>query len=117
MTEHQDAGAKIAAALESAGWTRGRLVLEQADTGCFVIHDPPLRVSDTQHTLAEWAYWPDKHDAYLAARKAVGALDLGANGLLIWPERTGYFPDDWDGPERGEHYYGGSIELAEFAPR
>ncbi|MXY24985.1 MAG: hypothetical protein F4Y45_10745 [Acidobacteria bacterium] len=116
-TKQRDTAQRISAALTGAGWTAGRLVLEQADVGCFVVHDPPLRVSDTQHTLAEWAYWPDQRDSYLAARKAVGDLDLGADGLLIWPERTDYFPDDWSGPEKGEHYYGGSIELAEFERR
>ena len=106
-------GRKIASALESAGWREGPgTFLQQADKGWFSVFDPPLRVSDTQSTIVTWAYWSDEDADYKAARKAVGELSLGINGVLIWPQAPGQFPADWDGPEAGENYYHGSIAIA-----
>lgn len=110
-------GEKIADALETAGWRNGPgTFLQDDDKGWFTVFDKPLRVSDNQVTVVQWAYWTDENDSYQAARRAVGGLELGISGLLIWPSSPGQFPADWNGPEAGSNYYHGSIDVAVMEP-
>ncbi|MXY80069.1 MAG: hypothetical protein F4Y94_10390, partial [Chloroflexi bacterium] len=106
---------RLAAALAGAGWTDGAgAFITQDDDAWFVTHDPPLPVAGgtDQWILADYAYWPDKRDTYQAGRAAVAAADLGATGMILYSEADREFPPDWDGPEAGEHFWGGQISIA-----
>ncbi len=105
----------VTEALTSAGWTQGSAVVTQTDTGAFTTAACPITVDADAgiYELAEFSYWPDKQSSFEAAQAAVAKADLGVDGVLTWPTGPEQFPADWDGPEAGENYYAGTLELSE----
>lgn len=104
----------ITDALSSAGWTDGSAIVTQKDTGAFTTVACPITVDADSgiYELAEFSYWTDEQASFDAVQAAVQKADLGVDGVLTWPTGPGEFPADWDGPEAGENYYHGTIELS-----